>query len=79
MSEVIDISDLKERRMDNEPHFNVLALCLRCWHRWIGTVHFRTSLFHLECPRCKQDDSFASFIPDEYSAVRDTGDDSTDG
>lgn len=69
MSEVIHLDDLK-------PHFNVLALCLACGpenteykhhQRWIATVTARTSLFALECPRCGEQDSFAAFIPHEYT------------
>lgn len=64
--------------MKNKPHFNVLAMCVSeeyddvtfdtrvCGHRWIGTVVARTSLFKLECPKCGQQDSFASFIPGDY-------------
>lgn len=51
----------------NLPHFNVLAMCLPCGHRWIGTVIAKTSLFKLECPSCGAFDSFASFIPPDYS------------
>lgn len=59
MSEPIDICK-------NLPHFNIMALCLSCSHRWIGLVVARTSLFQLECPRCGAQNSFATFIPDEY-------------
>lgn len=51
----------------NDPHFNVWALCLDCKQRWIGTVHYSTSLFTLVCPRCNRENSFASIIPDDYS------------
>jgi len=64
----------------NKPHFNVIAMCVAkkyddvlfdtetCGHRWIGTVISGTSLFALECPRCCGQNSFASFLPDEYLA-----------
>lgn len=65
--------------LKNQPHFNVLALCLEvercivtggtykmCGHRWIGTVVSKTSLFKLECPKCGAQNSFASFIPHDY-------------
>lgn len=47
-------------------HFNVIIMCLPCSHRWVGMVECQTSLFRLECPDCGAQDSFASFIPDEY-------------
>ena len=58
----MSVTNLDDRR----PHCNVFALCLACWNRWIGTVVVRTSFFKLECPACKERESFASFIPDEY-------------
>lgn len=73
MSEVEDI-------FKNKPHFNVLAMCVStkfddvhfdtetCGYRWIGTVISGTSLFGLECPKCGRQNSFASFIPDDYLA-----------
>ncbi len=69
MTEPIDI-------LKNKAHFNVLAMCVAerfdgishtvCGHRWIGTVVANTSLFKLECPKCGEYDSFASFIPVDY-------------
>jgi hypothetical protein len=59
MAEVIDITQ-------NEPHFNVLAVCLNCLNKWIGTVHYKIGLFTLECPKCGEQDSFASVLPHEY-------------
>ena len=53
---------------DDGPYFNVLAMCLSCKNKWIGTVEARVSLFKLQCPACKATDSFASFIPEEYGA-----------
>lgn len=52
----------------NEPQFGVIAMCMACKHKWIGLVMAKTSLFKLECPACKEQDSFASFIPPEYAA-----------
>ena len=60
MDNVIDIRDRQGA------WFNVMALCLGCKHKWIGTVECRTSLFKLECPKCGAFDSFASFIPDQW-------------
>lgn len=65
-SDIVTIEELKDRRLDTEPHFNIWALCLKCSKRWIGTVHYMTSLFTLECPECKSCDSFAAVIPGEY-------------
>lgn len=59
---------LKEIEDDGEEYCNLFALCLSCWHRWIATVESRTSVFKLECPKCKALDSFASFIPVDYTA-----------
>lgn len=47
-------------------YFNVIALCLLCRHKWIGMVEVETSLFTLQCPACGTQDSFASFLPDDY-------------
>ena len=46
--------------------FNVLAMCLECKHRWIGNVTPEISLFKLECPACREMNSFASFMPPDY-------------
>lgn len=51
---------------DLKPHFNGLAMCVACKKRWIATVVKDTSLFKLECPECGDQDSFFSFLPDEY-------------
>lgn len=70
MSNVEDINK-------NKNHYSVLAMCVNqkfegkllvdlCGYRWIGTVVAGTSLFKLQCPRCGEQDSFASFLPDEY-------------
>lgn len=59
-TEVVDITK-------NLPHFVVMAMCLPCKKRWIGTVVARTSLFSLECPACGAQESFASFMPVEYT------------
>jgi hypothetical protein len=72
MFEVLDINR-------NKPHYNVMAICMApktiqfhencknlCYHRWIGTVMKNTNLFELECPKCRHQNSFASFLPDEY-------------
>lgn len=47
-------------------HFPVCALCLVCFHKWIGLISSKTSLFKLECPNCHNMDSFASFVTEEY-------------
>jgi len=47
-------------------HYAIIILCLACRFRWFGTVAQNTSLFKLECPQCREQDSFASFLPDEY-------------
>lgn len=73
---VISIADVKEHMRDNEPHFNVHAICLMCKHKWIGVVHYATSLFTLECSKCKACDSFASIIPDEYLVANGVDDQS---
>jgi len=62
MSNVVDLS---KHRMPVEK-FVILALCISCRHRWIGTVESSTSLFKLQCPKCDEQNSFASFIPPEY-------------
>lgn len=66
MQNLRHINEMLEKRKDNEPHFNVWAMCLPCSHRWIGVVHFETSLFSLECPSCGAQESFASIIPRDY-------------
>lgn len=73
MSKVIDFKSAVEANKrirkqfgQDELYFNVIALCLVCTGKWIGTVKATASLFQLECPHCKEFDSFASFIPDEY-------------
>lgn len=67
---VIDITQRIEHRKQEEinarPHFNVLAMCLECCSQWIGTVDAEVSLFRLECYKCKECNSFASFIPPDY-------------
>ncbi len=55
-----------ENIFKNEPTYTIAAVCVRCWHRWLGSVMARTSLFGLECPECRQQESFATFLPDEY-------------
>ena len=67
MSNIIELDNLRH-------HFNVMALCLSqssnqevCHNKWIATVVSGTSLFKLECPKCGAFNSFASFLPDEYS------------
>jgi len=52
--------------IDPDVSFNVLAMCLKCKHRWVGNVMPETSLFKLECPKCGKQDSFASFMPADY-------------
>lgn len=76
MDKVVSISELKQRREDREPHFNVWAMCLPCSHRWIGTVHYKTSLFSLLCPECGSEESFASIIPNEYLLAHEADDES---
>lgn len=46
--------------------FAALALCMECKHRWVAGVPKETSLFGLECPTCKVQNSFASILPSEY-------------
>lgn len=53
--------------MSDKPWFTIIAMCVECKFRWIGSVEASTSLFKLECPNCHMQDSFASFIPQEYS------------
>lgn len=50
----------------NEKYFSVLAMCTFCFQKWFASVLPETSLFKLECPKCHRQNSFASFIPDEY-------------
>lgn len=61
MSEVTSLDDKR-------PHYAVMAMCLQasCQHRWFATVLARTSLFKLECPKCGAQNSFASFLPQDY-------------
>lgn len=69
MSKVIDLTEARAVRAAEKhqgPYWNVNALCLECFHRWIGGVLAETSLFQLQCPRCGAFNSFASFIPDDY-------------
>ena len=65
MSDNIKPVDFDPKR--NEPHFNWFALCLLCIHRWIATVPASVSLFALECPKCKRQNSFCAPITDEYT------------
>lgn len=58
----------------SETH-TVLVLCVVCRYKWVGNVLTRTSLFKLECPRCGEFNSFASFIPPEYLAAIEDMDD----
>lgn len=51
----------------NKPHWVILALCLKCQHRWVGTIMAGTKLNSLECPDCGTQDSFASFLPPDYT------------
>lgn len=64
MGKVIDITD----RLDDEGQwFNFFMMCLKCKHKWVGSLHVSVSVFKCQCPRCKATDSFGSWIPDEYS------------
>ena len=65
MSKVINF---EEKKYDE--WWNVMAICTRCNHRCIATVHVETPLFNLECPNCGECESFVSFFPDEYVAAR---------
>jgi hypothetical protein len=47
-------------------HYVAFAMCLPCARRWIASVTALNSLFHLECPSCRAQDSFASLVPQEY-------------
>lgn len=62
MNNVIDLSKYRAR----PDKFVILALCLNCDHRWIGVIESDTQLFRLQCPKCEEHNSFASFIPSEY-------------
>lgn len=66
MGNVTDLESVRESIKDNDPHFNAHALCLNCHYKWIAVVHFTTSLFTLECPKCLGNNSFGSIIPREY-------------
>lgn len=66
MTNLRHIKEAADKRRDKEQHFNVLAICLPCSHRWIGVVHFETPLFKLECPSCGAQESFASIVPKEF-------------
>lgn len=57
--DVIEINSIKL-------HYAIAALCLVCSYRWFGLVVKDTSLFALECPSCRAQHSFASFMPDVY-------------
>ena len=64
MGDVIDISS-------NDPHYKAFALCIQCSSRWIAIVHFKTSIFNLECPQCGEQDSFGSIIPEGHLDLYD--------
>ena len=72
-SKVVSLEAVREIKEIEEaakgPWFNVLALCLTCHTRWVGTVHFQTPLFALGCPGCNAQNSFVSFIPNEYTGA----------
>ena len=71
--EIDNVVDLDKVRDSRKPHFSVMALCLSCHHKWIGTVLPETSLFGLECPKCNTRHSFASLLTDDYvDAIRGT-------
>jgi hypothetical protein len=59
-----NVVDLDDHRQDLR--YTVMAMCLACKHKWIGSALIETSLFYLECPQCSVQDSFATFIPQEY-------------
>lgn len=77
MSDVINLDDHRKEYL-----FAALAICMSekfdvdalglsrpkgiCGYRWIAGVPKDTSLFMLECPSCKCQDSFASILPSEY-------------
>lgn len=48
--------------------FPVVALCLACFHKWVGCIVAATNAFGLKCPECGEGDSFVSFLPDRYVA-----------
>ena len=60
-----NIVDLDSRK----PHWNGLALCLDCLHKWVATFPVGAPLFHFECPRCGEQNSFVSLIPAEYETL----------
>lgn len=74
VSKVINLDDFRS----GEYLFAALAVCMSekwsafgeykgmCLHRWVAGVPKETSLFRLECPSCKCQDSFASILPSEY-------------
>lgn len=63
MSNIVDL----DSRRPPEKYWVVIAMCMPCGARWVGTVPILQSLFTLECPSCGAKDSFASFIPKDYS------------
>lgn len=49
-----------------KPHVAVLALCLPCKHKWLAVAPVKTHFFLMQCPRCKERDSWVTFIPSWY-------------
>lgn len=72
-SKVVQLGRVREQKenatLEQEPHFNVFAMCVPCGARWVATVHYKTPLLMLECPACGAQESFPCFIPDSYSAL----------
>lgn len=66
-SKVADLDEKRREKQDSElSWFNAAAFCIHCRTRWIATISEKTALFNLECPSCKETDSFASVLPQEY-------------
>ncbi len=47
-------------------HYAVACMCLPCSHRWMGVMPKEANLFTLECPICQAQESFGTFLPNEY-------------
>lgn len=66
MSNVVDFQYRLEEKMAKEPHFVLAIICLGCTNRWIGLVHKDANGFELECPACREQNSFYSVLPSNY-------------
>ena len=43
-----NVHNIEER----QPHISSMAICLKCYHRWIAVRPEETKLVDLECPCC---------------------------